>query len=264
MKIILHTIALEPARWTPKRVSYRLVELLAPIARAGFDQLEIFEPHLDESAAEICEGLVKHRLQPLILSSYLNLNPAETSDAEFSEKLGAVAERIQLFGFEKLRLFPGSRMSPTDAAGIAAFTARLRTLANCLSKTEVLLETHDGSLADDPRLIARIVEELDLPNVGLLFQPTVFTAASALEQFAIQKHLIRHVHLQNRNPDLSFATLCEGVIPWKSILAELAPGVDATLEFVPTGICPVEQFDLAVTLAELRTEEEYIRQMQAT
>ena len=107
----------------------------------------------------------------------------------------------------------------------------------------------------------RLVEELALPNVGLLYQPTFFTAESAREQLALQKHLIRHVHLQNRNTDLSFATLRDGVIPWKSLLAELTPGVDATLEFVPTGICTVAQFDLDETIAQACSEAEYFRQL---
>ena len=261
MKILLHTIALEPARWIPKRVSCRLVDLLAPIAKAGFDQLEIYEPHLDEGAAEIREGLVQHQLKPVMLSSYLNLNPAETSDMELSAKLEVLAGRIKFFGFQKLRLFAGSRMSPTDNAAIARFSTRIRNLANRLPRTEVLLETHDGSLADNPRLLVRIIEELALPNVGLLYQPTLFTAKEALDQLALQKHLIRHVHLQNRNPDLTFSTLRDGMVPWKSILAGLSPGVDATLEFVPAGICTVEQFKLQETLDQACSEAEYIRQL---
>ena len=261
MNILLHSIALEPARWTPARVSCKLADLLAPIANAGFDRLEIFEPHLDADAAEIRDGFCRHGLQPLILSSYLNLNPAETPDADLSAKLDVLAERIQFFGFQKLRLFAGSRMSPQDTEGIAVFTERIRALAKRFSETEVLLETHDGSLADDPRVIVRIVEEVALPNVGLLYQPTVFTAESALEQLALQKHLIRHVHLQNRNPDLSFATLKDGVIPWKSILAELPPAVEATLEFVACGICSVESFDLEATIAEAKADVAYIREI---
>lgn len=259
MKLLLHTIALEPARWTPKRVSCRLIELLAPIAGAGFDCLEIYEPHLDGEAAEIRDGLESNQLQPVVLSSYLNLKPAETSDEELSQKLNILAGRIEYFGFKKLRLFAGPGMSTTDTAGITTFSARVKAIATRLPQTEVLLETHDGSLAEDPRLIVRIVEDLALPNVGLLYQPTSFTAESALGQLALQKHLIRHLHLQNRNPDGTFATLSEGVVPWDTILSELAPGVDATLEFVPAGICTVEEFSLEATLAQVCSEAEFAR-----
>ena len=197
----------------------------------------------------------------MILSSYIDLNPATTSEADFADKLEVLADRVPFFGFQKVRLFAGSRMSPADSAGIAGFTGRVRSIARMLPKTEILLETHDGSLADDPRLIVRIVEELDLPNVGLLWQPTVFTAESALAQLALQKHLVRHVHLQNRNPDLSFSTLRAGIIPWKTILQEFSPEVGATLEFVPVAICTVEQFDLNTAIAEARSEVEFINEI---
>ena len=261
MKLLLHTIALEPARWTPQRTSLRLVELFEPIAESGFDRLEIYEPHLDDDADEILAGLRRVQIQPVILSSYLNLNPAETSNIELKAKLDLLVERIRFFGFKKLRLFSGLRMSLTDSSAIAEFTARVATIANQLPQTEVLLETHDGSLADDPSLIVRVVEELALPNLGLLYQPTLFNAESPLEQLAVQKHLIRHIHLQNRNPDRSFTTLRDGVIPWKSIVTGLSSDVDATLEFVPVGICPLEEFNLAETLAQVRSEAEFAREL---
>ena len=261
MKLLFHTIALEPARWTPQRSSFRLIDLLGPIAESGFNRLEIYEPHLDGPADEIRDRLALHQLQPVILSSYLNLNPAVTSDDKLSEMTEAVVERIHFFGFKSLRIFPGSKMTQTNEADLHQFIERLRHLAEQLPQTGILLETHDGTLADDPQFLVRIVEELALPNVGLLYQPLVFTAEKALEQWALQRHLIRHIHLQNRSPDLSFATIQDGVVPWKSLLADLPPGVDATLEFVPAGICSVDQFNLDVTLAQARFEFEYIRQI---
>src|SRR5205823_2296028 len=146
----------------------------------------------------------------------------------------------------------------TDGKGIEVFKARLLRLISQIPATQVLLETHDGSLADDPALLVRLVEELALPKLGLLFQPTVFNAESARKQFQIQRPFIRQIHLQNRNPDLSFATLRDGVISWNQILEQLGGEADATLEFVPAGICNVEQFDLAKTLRQARTEADYV------
>ena len=261
MNILFHTIAIEPARWTPQKVSARLIDLLAPIANAGFEQLEIFEPHLDADPIEIQDALLLNQLQPVILSSYLNL--IKLNESEFAEKLETLAHRIHIFGFKKVRIFPGPGISPTNSVVIAQFNARLEQLAKRLPQTEVLLETHDGSLADDPQLIVRLIDELGLPNVGLLFQPTIFTQESAMAQFAIQKHRIRHLHLQNRKPDNSFSTLLDGVISWPSFLAELAPEIDATLEFVPADICGIEQFNLEATLTQARTEKNYIKSVAA-
>lgn len=260
MNILLHTIALEPARWTPARVSRPLIELLPSIARAGFNELEIYEPHL-ESPNEwpsIKDTLAQHDLTAVILSSYLKLDPAEASDGTLAAQLEAMAERIGFFGFQKVRLFPAKDPGSTDAFG-----ERLHLIAARLPEIELLLETHDGSLADQPALLTKIVTDLALPNVGLLYQPTIFEAAAALEQFRIQQPLIRHFHLQNRRSDLTFANLEAGVIPWHQIITSRPPDVDATLEFVPSGICPHEQFNLQATLREAVAEADYIRQITA-
>ena len=106
----------------------------------------------------------------------------------------------------------------------------------------------------------QVVEELALPNLGLLFQPTFFQPRERiLEQVRIEKPHIRHIHFQNRMPDRSFVSLRAGIFPWPEILGELGKPMDATLEFVPSGICAAERFDLAASLKQAREEVEYVR-----
>ena len=192
-----------------------LIELLPAISAAGFTELEIYEPHLrrGNDLSELKEGIVGNHLDPVILSSYINLNPAKTTAAEVAQEIELIANDISSYGFKRLRLFPGMQISPLDTDTIATFISRLKRVAERLPNTEILLETHDGSIADSLKTLVRIVRELENPNIGLLFQPTVFTRASSLDQFNLQRSLIRHVHLQNRNPDMSFATLRDGVVP---------------------------------------------------
>jgi len=263
MDLLFHTIAVEPARWTPQRTSRDLVLLLPLIAAAGFRRIEVFEPHLTSAATspEIRDAFRSLQLTPEILSSYLNLNPAETSPAVVDANAEIIRARIEYYGFPRMRLFPGPRMEPSDKAGVREFTARLERLAAMLPGTEILLETHDGSLADDPETITRIVRDLAIPTIGLLYQPTLFEPGDALRQFAVELPFIRHVHLQNRHPDLTFASLKEGVIPWVQIFPQLPPTVTATLEFVPAGICSVEAFDLAATLLQAKSEAAYIAEI---
>jgi sugar phosphate isomerase/epimerase len=261
VNILFHTIAVEPARWTPQRVSRPLVELLAPIAKAGFHELEVYEPHLGAGTVspEIKEAFFSSGLKPIILSSYLNLNPAESSDADFDVQIQQLAERILYYGFKKVRLFPGPKMNPADSAGVETFKARVQRFAGQMPDVELLLETHDGSLADDPKVLTQVVKDLALDNVGLLFQATFFDGKERiLEQFRVEKPYIRHVHLQNRMPDLSFVGMKEGIIPWPEILQELDDRVTATLEFVPVGVCGVERFDLDATLQQARKEADYV------
>lgn len=261
MNVLLHTIALEPARWTSQRVSQSFADLLPRIAAAGFRDIEVFEPHLEhlEDEAAGRDTIAANGLNPVILSSYLNLNPEKVPENDVDTGIEKLAERVAAFGFRKVRLFAGSGMDPANAEGVRIFTARLERVASAMPATEFLIETHDGSLADDPELIVRIVDDVAAENVGLLYQPTVFEPGPALSQLAIQKTRIRHLHLQNRWPDLSFAPLAEGVIPWPEILKELDYSVDATVEFVPGGICEVAAFDLETSLQEARKEADYVR-----
>lgn len=266
MKILFHTIAIEPERWTPKRVSRPLTEILGPVAEAGFRELEIYEPHLGTEATSpaIREALQSNGLMPVILSSYLNLNPAITTGDEAEEGIEQIADRADFYGFSKVRLFAGSKLQPDDRAGIAGFVERVRRMADRMPRTQILLETHDGSLADDCRAVVAAVEEIQRPNVGLLFQPTFFTDREAiLEQYRLQRPYIRHLHLQNRNSDLSFALMAEGIVPWRELFALGAANCDATLEFVPAAICSVENFNLKASLAQAVSEVESVRAMLA-
>ncbi len=258
MEIFFHTIALEPARWTPQRVSQSLTTLLPRIARAGFRTLEIYEPHLREEALRpaIRESLEKNALKPEILSSYLDL--AALAPGDLPAAVSALEETLRYFGFAKLRLFPGPKISPGDTAAVEAFAGRLASVAARLDGIEILLETHDGSIADDPHRIVELVKDLALPTVGLVFQPTIFDGEKACAQFALQKEFIRHIHLQNRAPSGGFETLERGVTPWSRILRDLPPGVSASLEFVPAGICSEADFDLDAVLAQAIAEKTFV------
>lgn len=266
MDLLFHTIAVEPARWTPQRTSQDLITLLPRITAAGFTRLEIFEPHLTSApiSADIQAAFQSLNLTPEILSSYLNLNPAAASSTELDAAIEVIRARISFYGFRRMRLFPGPAMDPSDKDAITAFTTRLERLITALPDTEILLETHDGSLADDPATITQIVRDLNAPTVALLYQPTIMKPEPALAQFALQLPYIRHVHLQNRQAEGSFSTLQEGVVPWPQIISQLSPTVTATLEFVPIAICPVEQFDLATTLAQAKSEAAYFRTLSLT
>lgn len=264
MEILLHTIALEPARWTPTRVSQSLADLLPAISSAGFRELEVFEPHLSgETLSEnIRSAFAAANLKPVILSSYLNVDPSVTPDSELDKQIDAISARVDFYGFEKVRIFPGPGIDPSDKESVKTATGRIKRLAERVRNAEILLETHDGSIADDPAAIVTLVEEVAEPHVGLLFQPTRFSQIDAVwEQIRLQKPHIRHIHLQNRKPDVSFAPMESGIVPWPEIIRELGPACGATLEFVSCAICPVEAFDLGEALAQARSEADYVQKL---
>lgn len=253
VNILLHTIALEPARWTPQRVLRPLLEILPAIARAGFYKLEIFEPHLtlaaDESALRA--ELAALHLVPLVLSSYLDLTPGAVTEAAYEEQSRALLDRVDFFGFRKVRLFPGRRIpAGTEAETEAIVAARLMQLADERPRVDFLIETHNDSLADDPAAMVRLMERCARPNLGLIWQPTVFKPDLARAQLALQRDWVRHFHLQNRDARDQFVRLGSGVIPWGELLAMMPARTDVTVEFVPSAICAPGDFNLAASVQE--------------
>jgi len=263
MNILLHTIALEPARWISQRVSQKLSDLIPKIAHTRFRDLEIFEPHLAaEDEALIASLLKSNGLAPVILSSYLQVAPKLTTGEKFLAENSELVARVRRFQFRKVRLFPGGGISPGDKAATDVVAHRLSQVAAELPEVQILIETHDGSIADEPEEMVALVQQINLPNVSLLWQPTVFQTEPALRQLAVQKHYVRHVHLQNRNPDGSYTTLKNGVVPWDKILPQFQD-TEATIEFVPSAICSVDEFDLETSLAEAVTEAGYAESISA-
>lgn len=263
MNILFHTIAIEPARWSPQRVARPLAETIPAIEQAGFYPLEIFEPHLTlaENEEQIRGQFLAHHLNPVVLSSYINVSPATPED-QFLNEMRNLAWRMRFFGFRKVRLFPGPKVSPGDKAGIETVAARVRAIAEELPLADVLLETHDGSIADDPKAMIELIARIDRANVGLLWQPTIFEKDAALKQYEIQREYIRHFHLQNRDDEKKITLLRSGVIPWREILSDCDYNVDASIEFIPKGIVPVEHFNLTAAIQEAIEEFDYIVQMQ--
>lgn len=255
MSILLHTIALEPARWTARRVSQRLTDLVPKMAAAGFWQIEIFEPHLAaESARDILGRLSAHEVEPVVLSSYLDL--AQLAEEAVAPAIASVRARMDEFGFRKIRLFPGPKIAPDDGERVALFTKRLFRLAECLAPREVLLETHDGSIADDPAALLKIIDFYPGTNVGLLYQPTVFRAEEAWAQFKQQQAQVRHLHLQDRDAGRKVVFPGEGVLPWPRMLEAFAG--DVTIEFLPGGMKSEESFNLDETLQEACRAREFV------
>ena len=109
MDILFHTISMEPARWTSQRVSQKLSDLIPKIAGASFEKLEIYEPHLaaeDEEA--LLASLFKHGLDPVMLSSYLQISPGKTDNEKFAAEKGELIARVNQLDGSSASYLPGS------------------------------------------------------------------------------------------------------------------------------------------------------------
>src|SRR5580698_9328221 len=102
---------------------------------------------MDSDEASIPELIIDQWQEPAILSSYLQVSPKLTDDTKFAAEKSALVARVRRFGFRKVRLFPGSGVSPKDKESIAIVANRVSQIASELPDVEILLETHDGSIA---------------------------------------------------------------------------------------------------------------------
>ncbi len=271
MHILLHTIALEPARDLAQRVSRPLIEHLPAIAGAGFPKLEIYEPHLtlapDEAALRA--ALAEYRITPLFLSAGLDLTAPESAEAGWTMQAHEMFARVEQYGFKKVRLSPGRAVPADDSReafdAIARLSAeRLCWLADNRPEIEFLLDPHPHSLADQPVWLARWLREIERPNIGLVWRPTVWDADAARAQFALQRPYIRHFHLLNRPPGVfdRFSTLRDGVIPWPEFLGAPPFQIDASIAFVPASTTDPETFDVTAVLQEAVAEFQHLVELE--
>ena len=272
MHILLHTVALEPARDLPQRVARPLIELLPAIAGAGFPKLEIYEPHLTQAVDEpaLRQALDDHHLVPWVLSAGLDLTAEKTAEAAWTVQAQSLLARLDRYGFQKVRLSPGRALPADDSRAafdaVAALSAeRLCWLAGRRPDIEWLLDPHPGSIAEQPAWFARWVRELAQANIGLVWRPTVWEPDAARAQFAVQQPYVRLFHLLNRTAGETtrFSTLREGVIPWREFLGEPPFNIDATIAFVPSSIPDPEHFDLTAALQDAVAEFQFLVELES-
>ena len=216
MQLLLNTIMLEPNRWTAGHaLTWPLVDLLDPMAAAGFRDLEVWGYHLDRlSEAEVEQltaGLEARGMRAVGVGAYpaFHLEGAEDEDQRRSlEQLVGAAVHI---GASVFKIFPG-RVASAEA-GDAVWRRSvegMRRLAGRTAEAGMLLtlETHGGTLCDTLDGTRRLLDQLPEAGVGICFQPYVeHDTAEAMAAFDALGSRVRHLHLQNRGPD--GATLLE-------------------------------------------------------
>ncbi|MFH1569593.1 MAG: TIM barrel protein [Gemmatimonadota bacterium] len=252
MRLLFNTIMLEPNRWSADRtLTWPLAELLAPIRRTGFEELEIWQFHISSLApaqvAELASRLAGAGLGAAALGAYPVLHPEGVEWDAMRDQLERLVEYGARLGIDALKIFPGRVASAeADAGTWARSVARLRWLAGLASQAGALLtmETHGRTLCDTLESTHRLLGELaDLDGVGLCYQPyTEDDTDAAMAAFEALRCRVLHLHLQNRSQrDRATALLADGDwIDYRRFLPHVrARGFDglACLEFT-AGITP--------------------------
>ena len=275
MQLLLNTIMLEPNRWTAGHaLTWPLVDLLDPMAAAGFRDLEVWGYHLDRlseaGVEQLAAGLEARGMRAVGVGAYpaFHLEGAEDEEERRSlEQLVGAAVRL---GASVFKIFPGRVASAEAGEALWRRSVEgMRQLAGRTAEAGMLLtlETHGGTLCDTLDGTRRLLEQLPEDGVGICFQPYVeHDTAGAMAAFDALGSRVRHVHLQNRK-DGAAALLEEGDwTDYRRFLPHVRrSGFDGPmcLEFT-AGITPApgEAFDLAGVLANAARDRAFVEELR--
>ena len=199
-------------RWTMTTVSYRyhlhsFREIAAIAQRAGFDGLELWEPHFIRNQAAIFEYVEQGSL-PLpiqVCSAYHDLTDFSSDNAHWAEEIFAKLLNCKRLGIPVLRLFSG-RLASQDASEhdwTAWFDRVARINAYCQQfDMDTVFENHPGTLLDSVAGVERLlaaVERYGWQRIGLnfdLFHVWEY-GVDVLEYLQCWYPHVKHIHLKN-------------------------------------------------------------------
>jgi sugar phosphate isomerase/epimerase len=227
----------EKDKWKPNPiVQTPLRTVIDHCARSGIAGVEIWEPHygsLDEAArTDARAAIARAGLAVPMISSYYNFTKSVEHARESLAKGHAVINEAAELSAHNIRIFTGNHRS-ADASPEQwhRCVVCLRELADHAAEVGVGLaaETHDWNLMDTVPGCLELVNRVDRPNFGFIYQASTFGLgqwAWAMDQL---KPWIRHAHLTNPG------FLGDGPYPWPLICQRLADhGID--------GFCSIEWF----------------------
>lgn len=270
MKIVLNSIALEPNRWTEGKIPYfHLRDLLLPVKEAGFDSVEVWQNHVDllDRAAV---GLLKETGDSLgisfpIIGMYPRFVVPEEEREDELDHWSRMAERVDILDSDILKVMPGR--TPSEDLSNGKWDRAVAFVREALEKTEepgflVPLETHGGTVADDPDALLRFLDDVGSDRLKICWQPYDFADTDeAIELYdKLSDHII-HLHLQGRC-DGQMELLEDSDLDYEAILGHIfESGFDGylSIEFVKNCVVndPVN-FDVEDVLKNARQDREFI------
>jgi sugar phosphate isomerase/epimerase len=215
-----------------------LVPTLDVFAQLGFTDLDLNLNHIVEGRAaenDVRQALTRNRQRVLIVSGgwcdFFHVG------ADLERTMESVERQIGLackFGVDRIRLFfgrlPAEAWTPEARATIASNISRL---AHRHPRMHFWFENHDGA-SSRPEICRRILDDVALPNVRLVFDPINYEHRGVGTMEALQEvepH-IAHVHLKGRAGG-DFCGFGEGEV-------DLMPALDALLSRGYAGSFTVE------------------------
>jgi len=270
MEILLNTIALEPNRWTEKKIPhFRLADLIGPIAAAGFRALEVWQNHVALLSRAELQALRRRAQEAGIGVAVVGMYPVfHLEGGERQEEL-ARWERMfgiaDTFGAGALKVMPGRVPSAQMTGKIWDRSVEfVREVCRLAERRALIipLETHAGTLADDPEALLRFMEAVGSGALKVCWQPFDFSSSlKAIELYdRLAPHVV-HLHLQGRRGN-EMALLEESDIDYRRVLPHIfASGFDGYLSIEFVRDCVVdfpERFDLDTVLANAHRDMRFL------
>ena len=276
MQILLNTIMLEPNRWTGDHtLTCPLIDLLKPVAAAGFHELEIWQYHISRLHAKeldaLKEGLDGLGMRSVALGGYTQLHLTGADGEVMETQLATLVEYGAILGVKTFKIFPGSLGSDKlDETQRHLSVGRIQRLAEQLVKRDMALtlETHGNTLCDSLESAIRLLDDLSTcgESVGICFQPyTEHDTDQAIATFDALQGRVLHLHLQNRREGAT-TLLEEGDwTDYRRLLPHVRQsGFDGplSLEFTE-GITPAdgESFDLQRVIDNAARDRDFAREV---
>jgi sugar phosphate isomerase/epimerase len=227
MKLSFCTIAFQKNKWGQDRtLETPLPAILPVLAAAGYDGVEIWEPHVhdfrDAALDDLRRQLADLRLAVPMLSPYFDFTTSEETAAQSladARRALVVARRIGATG---IRCFTGKTASQDATPEQWARAARcLQTLADESAADGIawVLEIHSWNLMDTIAGTQRLLRETDRKNVGIIYHPGNLLP-DYIGAIDVLAPAIKHVHAHNRR-DGKGSGLAEGELDYRQIIPRL-------------------------------------------
>lgn len=270
MEILLNTIMLEPRRWhSPKSITVPLVELLADIKKAGFNELEIWGYHIwnmnEGELSSLSEELKGRNMAAPSIGSYLTEQGGSKREGivNVAKKYFSICEKLKS---KRLRLFYGNKNFEESSQEYLQFIDQVfREIFEVGQDKgiQVMPEMHEGTVIGSIEGLQRVLGKWgENPNFGVIYQPYEFRTKPALKALDVVSGYIQSVHLQNRHNG-DFAALAEGDIDYRQILRKLAVSGYAgpfVLEFTEGIISSsIENFDYRDVLNSAIRDRDWLK-----
>lgn len=224
--LLLGSVLLEPARWTPeKRPTLRVSDWTAGALAAGFDGWELWENHYLLAAPEERDRLRTGFPPVYVLNTYAPFT--RDGGNERARSLGAAVHlRARACKFNAPSdpdLLPACAEIVTEAAASLAPDCRL------------LCECHPGTAVDTPESLGSWLRRWSVPPFDVIVHPFAITADRLDAWFDCAGDRLRHLHVQA--PSVSgrgrsrLETTGDRFAPHLEVLARRGFRGSATIEF---------------------------------